>query len=170
MAAGVDLHHRTDDLFHNHPWFTANDKAVARRLRQAGLNRGAAMACGHVGVELLLDGMLLDHHRDLMTITREALAALVDDELEAADMVDPEHRSRWITHLQRLSQWDPPDDYRQPAAVATKLQRILQRRPRLAFDRSQEAVVADALARQQPSLEAGALRFVDQLRRDLEPA
>jgi hypothetical protein len=156
MADGVDLHHRTDDVFHRHPWFRANSAAVTRGLERAGLSRGAARACGHVGVELLLDGHLLTRHPDLgrsVRSTIEGAGARADD---LAELVADGQRPGWRQHLARLAEWPVPDDYHRPSAVAARLQRILSRRPRLAFRPEQVGVVTDVLAERQPDVVAGA--------------
>ena len=60
LRRGLEVHHRTDDAFHRHRWFREASVAVTERLQADGVARGPAMACGHVGVELLLDGIRHD--------------------------------------------------------------------------------------------------------------
>ncbi|MEM7325578.1 MAG: hypothetical protein AAF531_21005 [Actinomycetota bacterium] len=164
VQAGVALHHRTDDAFHGHPWFRDHSAAVTGNLLDAGLPRGAARACGHVGVELLLDGYLLASGTDnLGGTTGEAMAAVNRPEFGLADLVDAEHRPDWGRHLRRTAGWPLPDDYREPAAVAHRLQRILDRRPRLRFDAEQADRVAQILADRRPLLEQGADELLAEL-------
>ncbi len=160
---GIDLHHRTDDAFHRHPWFRRNAKAVSEELERAGLSRGAARACGHVGVELLLDGRLLDDRPDLGPSVQSTIAELARPALALPELVDADRRPAWRAHLQTVSSWTLPDDYRRPPAVAERLRRILTRRPRLAFDAEQVGTVANVLARRQPILETDLDEMVTDL-------
>lgn len=163
VRAGVELHHRTDDLFHRHPWFRANSKAVSQRLEEAGLSRGAARACGHVGVELLLDGRLLDEQLDLGPSVQGTLSGLGAPELGLSVAVDRDRRADWAGHLDSVSRWTLPTDYRQPAAVAARLRRILAGRPRLAFPVDHVSTVCRVLAEQQPILEVEIEELIDDL-------
>ena len=163
VQAGIGLHHRTDEAFHAHPWFRRHSKAVSAELEQAGIGRGAARACGHVGVELLLDGLLLDDISDLRSAVEAASARTVDSELGLHAVVEPARRQDWQDHLQSVATWPLPRDYRSPTAVSERLRRILSRRPRLAFDAGHVTLVADTLAAHQPELEKGAEALVLEL-------
>ncbi len=166
VRSGIALHHRTDDAFHGHRWFRDHSQAVTSALAVLGLPRGAARACGHVGVELLLDGYLLDASSDLASITDRAMGAVIRPELGIGDMVDADRRADWQHHLHRTAGWPVPTDYRDPEAVAERLRRILDRRPRLRFDTEQTSRVAHVLADHQSALEHG----VDGLLADLADA
>lgn len=163
VQAGVGLHHRTDEAFHAHPWFRRHSKAVSAELEQAGIGRGAARACGHVGVELLLDGLLLDDVAELRSAVETTTARTTDRELGLHAVVDPARRDDWQEHLQSVATWPLPRDYRSPAAVSERLRRILARRPRLAFDAEHVTLVADTLATHQPELEKGVEALVSEL-------
>lgn len=165
VRAGVDFHHQTDDLFHSHPWFRDNSNRVEADLEAAGIPRGAAMACGHVGVELLLDGRLLEENDGLRASVEGATDSLAQPDFGLTDLVDQDRGADWTDHLARIRDWPLPQDYRSPDGVAGRLERILSRRPRLAFDRAQRHVVASVLARNQQTLEAGADELIDDLSR-----
>ncbi len=167
MAAGVDLHHRTDDAFHRHPLFRSTSSAASTALAEAGLSRGASRACGHVGIELLLDGHLLGDRAVLRSSVEEAMATGADRAGELIDLVGPEHRAEWHHHLERLTDWPVPDDYHRPDAVARRLQRILSRRPRLRFSADDVGAVATGLAGQAHAVITGAPGLLDDLDRDL---
>ncbi|MEL6985287.1 MAG: hypothetical protein AAFO29_22835 [Actinomycetota bacterium] len=156
IAAGVDLHHRTDDAFHRHPLFRTTSSAVSTALTEAGLSRGAARACGHVGVELMLDGHLLTRRTELRGAVDTAIAAAGDRTETLSELIEPAKRADWRTHLGRLAAWDVPDDYDQPAAVARRLQRILGHRPRLRFSADQIDTVAVGLDQYQQAVIEGA--------------
>ncbi|HEY6878504.1 MAG TPA: hypothetical protein VI299_10825, partial [Polyangiales bacterium] len=132
LAAGVALHHRTDEVFHAAPGFVALQQRTLDILTPLGVSRGCARAVGHIGVEMLIDGELL---RDggLAEAYVRALAAEVS--LEA---VFPERASqeRYSQLRARLVQHGAPYDYGDPDAVLRRLQYVLSRRPRLAIAES----------------------------------
>lgn len=167
VAVGIDFHHRTDDAFHRHPWFRGNSDAVTADLEQAGINRGAARACGHVGVELLLDGHLLAEGAELRLATQDVMRDLTNPDLGLATAVDVDRRDEWWSHLRRVARWELPDDYRDPVAVAKRLHRILARRPRLAFGTEEIPTVARLLEHRQSPLEGGAAELVRDLDKEL---
>lgn len=167
VSAGVDLHHRTDDAFHSHRLFRETSSAASAALTEAGLPRGAALACGHVGVELLLDGHLLLRTAGLRAAVEDAIAAAGDRPDALAEMVEPARREEWRHHLDRLAAWSIPDDYDQPAAVANRLHRILNRRRRLRFSTDEIGTVAAGLDRQQQTVVDGARGLLADLESQL---
>jgi hypothetical protein len=144
VGTGIDVHHATDSAFHGHQWFIENCRRLTSDLRERGLNRGAARACGHVGVELLIDGNLLAHSGDLATRAQDVLDA-TDQPLGLQQLVEHDRTAAWSHHLQRIAAWTLPTDYHRPHAVAQRLQRILSYRPRLAFESALVDEVAAAL-------------------------
>lgn len=167
LAAGVDMHHATDNAFHACDWFVTNSQAVRADLERRGVNRGAARAVGHVGVELLLDGHLLASADGLRDRAQRVLELADDEQLELTRLVAEDRRHEWNHHLGRISSWPLPDDYHEPTAVAERLHRILRPRRRLAFDPHDIVVVADTLANHAPDLIAGIAAMVDSLAEDL---
>ncbi|MEL7157341.1 MAG: hypothetical protein AAFN30_12175 [Actinomycetota bacterium] len=166
VTDGIDLHHRTDDAFHRHPWFTQRNRRLTQRLDDAGLGRGPARACSHVGIELLLDGELMAVPELRHASTRAYDA--IDHRLDALDgLVRDDERTRWRRHLQLIARRHLPTDYDQPTAVAARLHRILARRPRLALAAEHIATVAAALADEQPSIADSARDFLVELRAEL---
>ena len=162
VAKGIFLHHRTDEAFHRHPWFTKRNRALIEQLQAAGVQRGPARACSHVGIELLLDGELLRHQPVAQAVT-SAFAAIGPRRNNLADLVPAPHSERWLRHLDRLADHELPTDYHDPWAVAQRLQRILARRPRLALDQDLVATVAQALADHKPEIDATAESLVAEL-------
>ena len=130
VAAGIAFHHRTDDVFHGAPTFLAFYGEGIDALERGGVSRGAARAVAHVGTELLLDGLLLDD--------RSARAAYLDA-VALPSTAEPGLRFRGDGGLRfqglydRLRDHGLPEDYRSPARVALRLERILAPRPRLAL-------------------------------------
>jgi len=159
VTAGITLHHRTDDLFHRHPWFTQRNRSLTAHLGDAGVARGPAMACSHVGIELLLDGQLTAE-----TGIRAANDAAFDAVGPLRDRLGPlvtrERQAEWLAFLDRLSARPGPPDYVDPQAVAERLHHILASRPRLALPRHQIDLVTRALAERQASIAATAFALV----------
>jgi hypothetical protein len=155
LRAGMQLHHDTDAIFHRQGWFLDFEHALLDDLSAAGVPRGGALACAHVGVELLLDGELIR--------AQETAAAVVDVYLSMAtppavalDVVDGTQRERWAEHLAGIAARLDPFLYRDPTSVAQRLHRITSSRPRLAFEPEQIATIATLLADVQPRIAASA--------------
>ena len=55
IAAGIEFHHRTDEVFHRSPIFLGLSQSALGWLRAQGVGRGSARAVAHVGVEMLLE-------------------------------------------------------------------------------------------------------------------
>ncbi|MDH3303513.1 MAG: hypothetical protein OES24_23660 [Acidimicrobiia bacterium] len=170
LAAGVDMHHATDNAFHGSDWFVTHSQAVRTNLESRGINRGAARAVGHVGVELLLDGHLLARHDDLRPRAQHVLGLADDDQLDLAELVAGDRQTDWVDHLSRISSWPLPGDYHRPLAVAERLHRILRPRRRLAFGPDDIAVVANTLTDHLDDLVAGIGDMVASLADELVDA
>src|SRR5690349_2172388 len=128
IAGAVALHHRTDELFHAHPVFVGMCARAVTDLEAAGVGRGGARAAAHVGIELLLDGVLLDDG-----VARTAyLGALRTEAL--VTWRDGDAAARFTELHGRLRAWGLPNGYRDPVFVAERIAGALARRPRLALD------------------------------------
>jgi len=140
IKAGIDLHHRTDSVFHRAPQFVEMMADTMDELEDAGLSRGPARATAHVGIELLLDGLLASVPSRVHTY-RSALAIgnRIVDLSEAQDQ-------SWIQSLiLRLQQAPLPHGYESPEFVAGRVEYILQSRPRLRLEASHMEHVCDIL-------------------------
>ena len=132
IAAGVAFHHTTDDAFHGAPTFIELMSDARDVLEAEGVDLGPAMAVGHVGVELLLDGWLVDRpgaearYRVALDAGRAQLDTL-------RFRSDP-NGGRVAQLCARLCDAAVPGGYRDPDFVADRLERILSTRPRLALD------------------------------------
>lgn len=150
LADGVAFHHACDAAFHDLDWF--RDRMYELRgLLVDDLPRGAARACAHAGVELLLDGVLMDD-ADVDAAVTDVFGRLAAPEPAMIDAAPDADRAAWRTHLERVGTHLQPQRYRDPAWVATRLHAITARRPLLAFDEEGVEVVAAALARVQPTI------------------
>jgi hypothetical protein len=167
LSAGVALHHRTDRIFHGSSHFVALWRDAMRTLMARGLGRGPAQAVGHLGVELLLDGWLVEGRE-----AREAYAAALSCGRDGGlgrriRWLDEEGRARWRSLRRRLERHGPPDDYRDPAVVASRVERILGHRRRLALDARSSKVTAGYLPDLQREMHARAIPMIGELRRGL---
>lgn len=125
IAGGIDLHHKTDAAFHRAPVVLGLMRELDDRLATAGCARGPRRAVAHIGVELLLDGVLIAEP----SYRANYLAAL---ERDPAGIVWREHPERFARLLERLRSYGVPDDLVRPEAITQRLHRMLQHRPLLA--------------------------------------
>jgi hypothetical protein len=136
LAAGVALHHVTDAAFHGARRFLGLSADAQAELQAAGLSHGSAMAVAHVGVELLLDG-ILSARLDAATTYREALSI----PCPPIRWRQVDHAERFEQLRRRLSVAPVPAAYADPIFVAARVCDVLARRPRLALDAGGPAVV-----------------------------
>ncbi|MBX3185088.1 MAG: hypothetical protein KIT72_00275 [Polyangiaceae bacterium] len=131
LARGLALHHDTDRAFHGAPSFVALSHEACRELIQAGLPRGAARAVAHIGVEIVLDGVLAETD-ERVSAYRAALAeaSRVEPALSWRSLASPP-----AGRLQALCGWLAPRDIRHesrdPEVITQRLERTLASRPRL---------------------------------------
>lgn len=150
VAAGIDLHHATDAAFHALPAVTGLMRELDERLARGGCARGPRRATAHVGVELLLDGVLVDDagYRDAYLHGLAYDAPLTwhadGDEL------------RFATLLARLRAHGVPEDLRRPEAITRRLARVLAGRPLLAPAPADLAAIKVALTEHRPRVQVAA--------------
>lgn len=150
VAAGIALHHATDAAFHRLPAVTALMRELDERLAARGCARGPRRAVAHIGVELLLDGILVGEAAYRAAYTH---ALALDADLVWRDPGDP---LRFVGLLERLRAYGVPDDLRRPDAIAQRLARMLARRPLLAPSAGDLRAIRAALAEHQAHVEAAA--------------
>ena len=161
VERGIELHHRTDAAFHALPAFAALCAETTTALRARGIDRGPARAAAHVGVELALDGVLLDDS-GAATLYRDAL----EDTPAAACVVWERGGDRFAELLTRLRRRGVPAGYRDPDALTAAVCRALSRRPRLAISEAAEPLLAE----QMPAIRERVERASPALLRELEAA
>lgn len=142
LHEGVDFHHQTDDAFHGAPSFLALMKEARIDLQAREVGTGASLGISHVGVELLLDGWLLETH-GLPACYDAALVegAARSGELEFRGEDPTGARGLWARVCERLQGAPVPEGYRDPSFVAERLIVILAGRPRLRVVAGREAGV-----------------------------
>ena len=137
ITSGIAHHHEVDAAFHGAPLFLSLMGDAQDYLESRDLGHGPAMAVGHVGVELILDGWLATHgHR------HDAFCgALKSASANTLDWEHPDHARRWDLLCQRLADGTLPRAYLEPEFIASRLQLILSARPRLALRKEDAAIV-----------------------------
>jgi hypothetical protein len=139
VADGVSCHLATDAAFHQDTTFLAGSSALRRDLLAVGVPRGAARAVGHVGWELLLDGLLVGEPAEAAFRQAFTVAEAV------TPAVRPEDRARWeafLGHRRRPHALR----YDDPAWVADRLVAMLAGSTRLRLPVEDAPAVAAVLA------------------------
>ena len=164
LARGVAHHHETDRRFHAAPAFRALCASALTTLEAAGVARAAARAVGHVGSELLLDGVL-GEDPDARAAYGAALSiARAEDVAGSLAYEEPRDAARRRGLFERLAQAPLPFAYREPEGVCERLYLILGRRPRLALAPNDRDAVLDFLRFAQGELRRDAAALVEALR------
>jgi hypothetical protein len=131
-------------------------------LDRGGCARGPRRAVAHIGVELLLDGALVDEPG-----YRAAYLDALGHE-PALVWRDPDAAPRFAVLLDRLRGHGVPDDLRRPDAIASRVHRILGHRPLLAPSPADLRAIHDALIAFQPRVAVAAATIVRGLRAALD--
>lgn len=163
VADGIALHHATDSAFHNAPVVLGLMRELDERLERGGCAKGPRRAVAHIGVELLLDGVLVDNdeYRDAYMLGIEYDAPIT--------WRDPGDRTRFETLLERLRTFGVPDDLRKPEAIVYRLSRVLAHRPLLAPSSQDLAVITVALIEHKPRVQVAAETVLRMVRAALTP-
>jgi hypothetical protein len=163
VTDGIALHHTTDAVFHQLPVVTGLMHELDEHLVHGGCARGPRRAVAHVGMELLLDGALLDEP----AYRAPYLRGLSHD--PALHWRDPDAAPRFAILLTRLRARGIPEDLRSPDAITTRLQHILSHRPLLAPSLDDLRAIRGALIAFKPRLEVAADTVVRALRLMIRP-
>ena len=163
LAAGVEFHPTTDHAFHGAPIFVDLESSSRDDLEAVGVDMGPAMAIGHVGVELLIDGWLSEV-RGVILLYREALK-IASAQVAKLSFHDPQpgQRARWQRMCARLVEAPVPEGYRDPEFVADRLVMILSRRPRLAIPPRQRGLVVEWARRAKPIIARRSPSLLDEV-------
>jgi hypothetical protein len=164
LERGVAFHHTSDDAFHGAPIFVDMMEHAREELELDGLDSGPAMAIGHVGVELLLDGYLVEQ-RGVTVGYRAAIeeAAHIDVLLRFVGLAPEQGGARWRDMAERLANAPVPERYTEPGFVADRLVRILSSRPRLAVPFGREPLVHAWAHRAAPEVSRRAPALFEQV-------
>jgi hypothetical protein len=168
VADGIALHHATDAAFHQLPPVTGLMRELDALLAAGGCSRGPRRAVAHVGVELLLDGVLVDEPSYRAAYLGGIAHDLAHD--PALRWRDPEGPPRFAALLDRLRSRGVPDDLRLPEAITMRIGRMLAHRPLLAPSPDELRTIRDALAAFQPRITVAADAVLRALRAQLAAA
>jgi hypothetical protein len=171
LERGVAFHHTCDDAFHGAPIFVDMMEQAREELELEGLDSGPAMAIGHVGVELLLDGHLVEQGG----VTHGYRAAIEEaahvDVLLRFHGLDPDQgAASWRQMAKRLAAAPVPERYTEPSFVANRLVFILSSRPRLAVPFGREPLVYAWAERAAPTVAKRAKALFEQVEARLTAA
>jgi hypothetical protein len=132
VQAGVAHHHVIDQIFHHSPTFLNMMSRWRQELSDQGVPRGGARALAHVGIELFLDGELIQDN-ETETLYREALNQASKLSLVRTIEGGFWQQTQWAAMFTKLSSSNLPHRYRDPLFVAHRLFDILEGRSRLAI-------------------------------------
>jgi acyl carrier protein phosphodiesterase len=161
VAAGIAHHHKTDAAFHQLPVVLALMRELDDALSQRQCARGPRRAVAHIGVELLLDGVL--------TAEPPYRTAYLDGIAHEPALVwrAPDEPARFALVLERLRTRGVPEDLRRPDAITSRLSRILAPRPLLAPSPDDLRAIHAALVAFQPRIEVAADTVMRAMRAEL---
>lgn len=126
VTRGIALHHATDAVFHQLPVVTGLMRELDGQLARGGCALGPRRAVAHVGVELLLDSVLVGEPA-YRTAYLAGLAHDAELTWRAADAAP-----RFASLIERLRAYGVPDDLQRPETIPARLHQILAHRPLLA--------------------------------------
>lgn len=158
VAAGIDLHHKVDAVFHQLPIVTGLMRDLDKILENEGCARGPRRGTAHIGVELLLDGVLVED---------QAYRAAYEAALAHAPNVtwrEPDDDQRFAALITRLRRYGPPDDLRDPMSISERLAHVLGRRPLLKPTPSDQRAIETGLAQHQARVTAATPTILHALR------
>lgn len=158
VRRGIDLHHRTDEVFHRAPLFISLNARSLEELGASGVRRGTARAVAHIATEMFLDGWLAS---DSSRVERY-LNALASDANERLQWQDG--GTDYASLRGRLRAWGAPGDYAEPEFVLARLRDALRGRPALAIVEDEADRVARCLPSLQQRVQHGARELLDQVR------
>jgi len=162
VAAGIAFHHKTDAAFHQLPVVLGLMRELDGALSERRCARGPRRAVAHIGVELLLDGVL--------TAEPPYRTAYLDALAHEPALVwrDADEAARFALVLDRLRTRGVPEDLKRPDAITTRLSRILAHRPLLAPSPDDLRAIEGALVAFQPRLDVAAGTVMRAMRAALD--
>jgi acyl carrier protein phosphodiesterase len=158
IGRGIAIHHTTDATFHALPVVTGLMRDLDTQLSERGCARGPRRAVAHIGVELLLDGVLVEDSAYRAAYVR---AIAHDGEPVWREADDP---PRYAALRVRLRSYGVPDDLREPASITHRLGRILAHRPLLAPSPADLIAIRDALGAYKSRVDVAAESVLRALR------
>jgi hypothetical protein len=167
LGAGVAFHHACDGVFHESEWFRSANGSLRDALFDAGVDSGPARACSHAGIEMLLDGRLVEDEI-VDTYARVVLEAVSTGADDLAHLAPPESRDAWVERLRMIGASLDPASYGNAGFVAERLQRMTSGRRRIELRADQVETVASILRDFQRGIAASAPEVVASVRRTVD--
>ncbi len=163
VADGIALHHATDKAFHTLPVVMGLMRELDQRLERGGCARGPRRAAAHIGVELLIDGVLIDNEEycDSYILGLE-YEAPIEWRNEGDDL-------RYGALIARMRGYGIPKDLKRPESITHRLSRMLGHRPLLAPSPSDLSTITISLLEHKPRVEVAVDTVLRQLRVALKP-
>ncbi len=159
IADGIALHHATDGAFHHLPPVLALMRELDARLTAGGCARGPRRAVAHIGVELLLDGVLVSEPR-----YRDAYVAALEYDTRGVKFRHAEDPAKFAALHARLRGYGVPDDLQKPDSIVHRLHRMIAHRPLLAPNASDLSAIRTALTEYKPRVDVAADTVMRALR------
>jgi hypothetical protein len=167
LTEGVAFHHQTDRVFHDAPTFKRLQLSARRMLREMGLPRPSALAVGHIGVEILLDGKLAEDERAVAAYL-DALSLAHTSEVSCRiEWSDEPLRESFAALASMLLDRGVTPATRTAERSAFRVTRALASRPRLRLTDAGADIVRKWSALSEPVVAAAADDLITELRRGL---
>ena len=163
LGRGVEFHHACDSVFHESEWFRRSNAQLRDALLDAGVTTGAARACSHAGVEMLLDGGLVSLAA-VEARARRTLDAVDAQARSLGTLAIRETRTVWVERLHLIGSSLEPRRYADARFVAERLHRMTAGRTRIELSAEHVDVVAAALVTVQPAIVEAAADVVESVR------
>jgi acyl carrier protein phosphodiesterase len=164
LAAGIELHHATDAAFHTLPAVTGLMRELDDALARRSCARGPRRAVAHIGIELMLDGVLVREPG-----YREAYERGIAHEPRGIAWKDAGDDARFAKLIERLRTYGVPHDLERVDAIVHRLSRILGHRPLLAPSPGDLRAIAASLTELQPRVTVATDTVLRALRAALTP-
>jgi hypothetical protein len=167
LTDGIAHHHATDEVFHGSRVFRRLCQDAFATLEARGVRRGTARAVAHIGIELLLDGVLARDPGACAAYTR-ALAEAPEARLgRHLRWQEDEQRERFTVLCSALARrgLQAPDS--RLDAMVWRLSRALAGRARLEMRAEDEAAVRLWAAGAEPVVQAEAPELLHEVRSGL---
>lgn len=167
LTRGIAHHHAVDEVFHDSLGFRRLSHGAFAALEARGVRRGTARAVAHIGIELLLDGVLARDARVCGAYTR-ALAEAAEARLgRHLRWRSDEERQRFAALSAALARrgLHGPDAHLD--ALVWRLSRALSGRARLEMRSEDEAAVRSWAGDAEGLVEAEAAELFHEVRQSL---
>jgi hypothetical protein len=155
MGRGVAFHHACDSAFHDSEWFHSENRELRDALLAAGVETGPARACSHAGIEMLLDGALVEQP-DVHRAASRTFAAIGAQADALATLAPPESRGVAELRFRRIATSLDPTRYGDARFIAERLHAMTAGRRRIELPAAHVDRVANALHDAQPRVAVAA--------------